>query len=112
MHSLTPLIMLLIATFIPPHPIRRCQVYDEIPKDLLELVEDAVLCRRPDATERLLARAEEEKARLEAAKEAAKAGGVVAAGPVRTGMEWRDKPVGERLTYSLVKGASRRVPSY
>jgi 5-methyltetrahydrofolate--homocysteine methyltransferase len=33
-------------------------VYEEIPKDLLELVEDVLLNRRPDATERLLAFAE------------------------------------------------------
>ena len=57
------------------------QVYDEIPKDLLELVEDAVLCRRPDATERLLARAELEKEKLDAAKK----GGVVATASVRSG---------------------------
>jgi hypothetical protein len=49
-------------------------VYDDIPADLLALVEDAVLCRTADATERLLARAEEEKAKLDAAK-AARAGG-------------------------------------
>jgi 5-methyltetrahydrofolate--homocysteine methyltransferase len=30
------------------------QIYDEIPKDLLELVEDVVLTRRDDATERLV----------------------------------------------------------
>ena len=34
------------------------EVYEEIPKDLLELVEDVLLNRRPDATERLVAFAE------------------------------------------------------
>jgi 5-methyltetrahydrofolate--homocysteine methyltransferase len=77
------------------------QVYDDIPKDLLELCEDVVLCRnQPEATERLLQRASEEKDKLEAAK--ASGTGVVA-GPVKA-LEWRNKPVLERLTYSLVKG--------
>ena len=62
------------------------------------LVEDAVLCRRDDATERLLERAQLEREKLEAAK----AGG---AAPVAAkGAEWREKPVRERLTYSLIKG--------
>ncbi len=37
------------------------EVYEEIPKDLLELVEDVLLNRRPDATERLVAHGEELK---------------------------------------------------
>jgi 5-methyltetrahydrofolate--homocysteine methyltransferase len=80
------------------------QIYSEIPKDLLDIVEDVVLCRGADATEqnamteRLLQRAEVEK---EAAI-ARKSGGQVAA--ARSGMEWREKPCQERLTYSLVKG--------
>ena len=37
------------------------EVYEEIPKDLLELVEDVLLNRRPDATERLVTFAEELK---------------------------------------------------
>jgi 5-methyltetrahydrofolate--homocysteine methyltransferase len=75
------------------------QVYSEIPPDLLAIVEDVVLCRnQPEATERLLARAEVEKE----AAEARKKGGVMAA--VRSGLEWRDKPCQERLTFSLVKG--------
>jgi 5-methyltetrahydrofolate--homocysteine methyltransferase len=75
------------------------QVYSEIPADLLTIVEDVVLCRnQPEATERLLARAEVEKE----AAEARKKGGAVAA--ARSGLEWREKPCQERLTYSLVKG--------
>ncbi len=38
------------------------EVYEEIPKDLLELVEDVILNRRPDATEKLLNFAEKDKA--------------------------------------------------
>ena len=75
------------------------QVYDEIPKDLLTIVEDCVLCRNAEATEKLLERAQEERAKLEAAKQAG--GAVVGAAKA---LEWREKPVQERLTYALVKG--------
>jgi len=64
-------------------------VYEEIPKDLLELVEDALFNRRPDATDRLLAYAETVKgaAMTEKVEEA-----------------WRQAPVEERLSHALVKG--------
>lgn len=65
-------------------------VYDEIPKDLLELVEDVLLNRRPDATERLVSFAETIKSQGKAeAKEAD---------------EWRHGSVEERLSHALVKG--------
>lgn len=65
------------------------EVYDEIPKDLLEHVEDVLLNRRADATERLLVFAEQYKGeKKEAEKEEA----------------WRAAPVQERLTHALVKG--------
>jgi 5-methyltetrahydrofolate--homocysteine methyltransferase len=64
-------------------------VYDEIPKDLLDLVEDVLLNRRPDATERLIAFAETVKKQDKAeAKEE----------------EWRSASVEERLSHALVKG--------
>ncbi len=64
-------------------------VYEEIPKDLLELVEDVLLNRRPDATERLVDFAEKVKssAKIQAKDEA-----------------WRAAPVEERLSHALVKG--------
>jgi 5-methyltetrahydrofolate--homocysteine methyltransferase len=65
-------------------------VYEEIPKDLLELVEDVLLNRRPDATERLLAFAETvkgEKGKVQVKDDA-----------------WRKGPVEERLSHALVKG--------
>ena len=65
------------------------QVYEDIPKDLLERVEDVVLNRRPDATERLVEFAETVKG--EGAKR-------------EVNLEWRESPVEERLSYSLVKG--------
>jgi 5-methyltetrahydrofolate--homocysteine methyltransferase len=64
-------------------------VYEEIPKDLLELVEDVLLNRRPDATERLLAFAETIKRKGKATvKDDA----------------WRQGTVEERLSHALVKG--------
>ncbi len=67
------------------------EVYEEIPKDLLELVEDVLLNRRPDATERLVAFGENMKQK--------------AGGPVEKATEeWRKLPVEERLTHALVKG--------
>ncbi len=71
------------------------QVYNDIPADLLELVEDVVLNRSEEATERLLERASAERAKLEA-----RGGEAVVADK----QEWRTRPVGERLTHALVKG--------
>jgi 5-methyltetrahydrofolate--homocysteine methyltransferase len=64
-------------------------VYEEIPKDLLELVEDVLLNRRPDATERLVAFAE-------TVKQGGKA--------VTKDEGWRAGTVEERLSHALVKG--------
>ncbi len=64
-------------------------VYEDIPKDLLERVEDVLLNRRDDATDRLLESAETVKATKSERKE---------------DLEWRSKPVQERLTHALVKG--------
>ena len=64
-------------------------VYEEIPKDLIELVEDVLLNRRPDATERLVTFAETVKQKDKvAAKDDA----------------WRRGTVEERLSHALVKG--------
>jgi 5-methyltetrahydrofolate--homocysteine methyltransferase len=71
-------------------------VYDQIEPTLKELVEDVLLNRRPDATERLVTHAEELKAR------GATAGGT-AAGEA-DGLAWRKLPVRERLSHALVKG--------
>jgi 5-methyltetrahydrofolate--homocysteine methyltransferase len=66
------------------------EVYDEIPKDLLEHVEDVLLNRREDATERLLDFAENFKGdKRNTEKEI---------------QEWRSAPLQERLTHALVKG--------
>jgi 5-methyltetrahydrofolate--homocysteine methyltransferase len=66
-------------------------IYEEIPKDLLELVEDVLLDRRSDATERLVAYADSIKGQastLTAKEEEA----------------WRQGTVEERLSHALVKG--------
>ena len=64
-------------------------IYGEIPKDLLELVEDVLLNRRPDATERLVKFAESVKQKDKA--------GIVED-------EWRKGSVEQRLEHALVKG--------
>jgi 5-methyltetrahydrofolate--homocysteine methyltransferase len=66
------------------------EVYDDINKDLLEHVEDVLLDRRDDATERLLAFAENIKGDVKVTEKQAQ--------------EWRSLPVQERLTHALVKG--------
>ena len=65
------------------------EVYDDIPKDLLERVEDVILNRRDDATERLLDFAE-----------------TVKGSKVEKGLDlsWRENPIQDRITHALVKG--------
>ena len=65
------------------------EVYDEIPPELLEKVEDVLLNRKPDATEALLDYAEHVKS--DKAQE-------------ETLEEWRNEPVHKRLEHALVKG--------
>ncbi|WP_281979416.1 methionine synthase [Tenacibaculum mesophilum] len=66
------------------------EVYDDIPKDLLEHIEDVVLDRRDDATERLLEFAETVKGTKKESSEQV--------------LEWRSLPLQDRITHSLVKG--------
>ncbi len=66
------------------------EVYDDIPKDLLEHVEDVILDRKDDATERLLEFAETVKGKKK--EDDGKK------------LEWRSLPLQERITHSLVKG--------
>jgi 5-methyltetrahydrofolate--homocysteine methyltransferase len=65
------------------------QVYDDIPKDLLERVEDVLFDRRSDATERLIEFAESIKGSKKVKKEEDL---------------WRHEPVENRLKHALVKG--------
>ncbi|ADE15618.1 methionine synthase [Nitrosococcus halophilus Nc 4] len=68
-------------------------VYDEIPSDLRERVEDVILNRRSDATERLLDIAEKYRG----------AGG---AAERKEDLAWRELPVNERLAHALIKGVT------
>ncbi|WP_347173726.1 methionine synthase [Polaribacter uvawellassae] len=65
------------------------EVYDDIPKDLLEHVEDVILDRREDATERLLDFAETVKGSKE---------------EKGVDLSWRENALQERITHALVKG--------
>jgi 5-methyltetrahydrofolate--homocysteine methyltransferase len=67
-------------------------VYEDIPRELLELVEDVLLNRRSDATERLVTYADQIKAAGAGAAKAAEEAG------------WRSGTVEERLEHALVKG--------
>lgn len=72
-------------------------VYSDIPQNLLELVEDVVLDRRDDATERLLSYSEDalQQQRSSTSK-----------GPDLT---WRNQDIQERITHSLVKGIDKYI---
>ncbi|MFM8317494.1 MAG: methionine synthase, partial [Bacteroidota bacterium] len=72
------------------------EVYDQIDPVLLEHVEDVLLNRRPDATERLVNLAESYK-------------GTQAKQGQGKDMSWREKPVRERLTHALVKGMDEYI---
>jgi 5-methyltetrahydrofolate--homocysteine methyltransferase len=71
-------------------------VYDDIPKDLLEHVEDVLLARRPDATERMVAFAERYKKEPSAEDKAQQAA-------------WRSGTVEERLKHALVHGITEFI---
>jgi len=70
-------------------------IYDDIDKELLELVEDVLLNRRDDATERLVNHAEKLKG--------------VSGQKTEKDEEWRKGTVEERLSYSLVKGLVEHI---
>ena len=74
-------------------------VYAEIPGDLRERIEDVLLNRRPDATERLVTFADELKARQGGASRI----------ETKEDLAWRDGPVEERLKHALVKGLDAYV---
>ncbi|WP_084466339.1 methionine synthase [Kaistella palustris] len=70
------------------------EVYDEIPKELLGLVEDVMLDRRDDATERLLDYSERVKSTRKEFTE---------------DLEWRKDSLQDRITHALVKGIDRFI---
>ncbi|TQO35539.1 methionine synthase (B12-dependent) [Arenibacter algicola] len=70
------------------------EVYDDIPKDLLEHVEDVILNRREDATERLLDFAETVIGKEKENK---------------IDLSWREEPLQNRITRALVKGIDQYI---
>ncbi len=70
-------------------------VYDEIPPNLRDRIEDVILNRRPDATERLLEIASDHNVSSGESREADE--------------EWRSRPVSERITHALVKGLDAHI---
>ena len=74
------------------------EVYDNIPKDRLELIEDVLLNRRTDATERLTDYAEKLAAEKTGDGKEKK-----------TVLAWREQDVSKRLEYSLIKGITEFV---
>jgi len=75
-------------------------VYDQIEPTLRALVDDVLLDRRPDATERLIEHADA----LKAASEAKGSGGATEAASAAAANAWRDSPVEARISHALVKG--------
>ena len=72
------------------------QIYQDIEPELLEHVEDVVLNRRPDATERMIALAEKVKQQASGEK-------------VEKVDEWRSRDLQGRLEYALIKGISEHL---
>src|SRR5690606_1617511 len=70
------------------------EIYDDIPKDLLERVEDVILNRREDATERLLDFAESVVGKAKENK---------------VDLSWREEPLQNRITRALVKGVDQYI---
>ena len=72
----------------------RLPVYENVPADLRERIEDVLFNRREDATERLIDVASDAQSQAQASK---------------TDMSWREKPVHDRLVHSLVQGIDEFV---
>lgn len=75
------------------------QVYDEIEPQLLKAVEEVVLNKQPEATEKLIELAEQIK------------GNKTADGKKEKNEAWRNRPLDERLAYALIKGHTEYLPA-
>ncbi len=64
-------------------------VYDDVPAELLELIEDVIFNRREDATERLIEWAQSNSGEVKKEQKS---------------LEWREKPVNDRLSHALIHG--------
>jgi 5-methyltetrahydrofolate--homocysteine methyltransferase len=72
-------------------------IYEDLPRDLRDAVEDVILCRREDATERLLEVAERFRGQASGAQARAQ------------DLSWREESVEKRLEYALVNGIDEYV---
>jgi len=72
-------------------------IYDDIPQELKEHVEDVVLNRTPDGTDRLLTIADNYR------------GNAIGGNKSTVDLSWRENPVAERLSYALVKGITEFI---
>ncbi|MBU6182316.1 MAG: methionine synthase [Verrucomicrobia bacterium] len=72
-------------------------IYEEIPKDLLALIEDVLFNRSPDATERLVAFAQGFKSEK------------TGSGAPAQDLAWRNEPIEQRLAHSLIKGIADHI---
>ena len=71
-------------------------VYDDLPEELREAVEDVILNRRPDATERLIDLAPKYKGDGSGVEN-------------KQDLAWRDRPVEERIQHALIKGITDHI---
>jgi 5-methyltetrahydrofolate--homocysteine methyltransferase len=71
-------------------------VYDDLPAELREAVEDVILNRRPDATERLIDLAPKYKGDGSGVEN-------------KQDLAWRDRPVEERIQHALIKGITDHI---
>lgn len=71
------------------------EIYEEIPPELLERVEDVLFNRRPDATDRLIDFADSVKSSKKKSKS--------------ENLEWREQPVEKRIAHALVKGIDKFI---
>ena len=74
-------------------------LYSDIPDDQLQIIEDVILNRHPDAPERLIELAEKIKAQADALKE-----GGTETNKDNKEEKWRTEPLEKRLEYALIKG--------
>ena len=74
-------------------------LYSDIPDDQLQIIEDVILNRHPDAPERLIELAEKIKAQADALKE-----GGTETNKDNKEEKWRTDPLEKRLEYALIKG--------
>jgi 5-methyltetrahydrofolate--homocysteine methyltransferase len=71
------------------------EIYEEVPKELLEHVEDVLFNRRPDATDRLLEYSEQFKGQSKQGR--------------TEDLSWRENPVAERIKHALIKGIDKYI---